>query len=71
MPFTASVFASNSRIELLSSRFTNMLPWPSSAGSSGLPLSITVPTTLPVTASMAVALELLPLKVKTRLVCGS
>ena len=63
--------ASNSTIEFLSSRFTKTLPCPSSAASSGFPPRGTVPTIVPVEPSIAVALALLPLKVKTRLVCRS
>src|SRR3977135_4611877 len=44
-PLTASVLVSNSVRELLSWIFTNMLPLPSRAGSSGLPPRGTVPTT--------------------------
>src|SRR6266566_3642667 len=70
-PLTASDLVSNSVRELLSSIFTNMLPLPSRAGSSGLPPRATVPTTFPDVASITVESLLFPLKVKTRLVAGS
>src|SRR5437016_14581384 len=65
------VFASNLTRELLSSRLTKILPFPSVAPNSGPPPRGKVLTSFPEAASMADAVLASPLKVKTRLENGS
>src|SRR5262245_10249445 len=66
-----SVAASNATTALLSSRFTYTVPFPSWTANSGLSPSTSVPATVLVFTSIAVAEALPPLNVNTRLVVGS
>ncbi len=63
---TSSALASKATTSLLSSLLTKIVPLPSVTANSGLPPRSIVPATLSVAASMAVALAVRPLKVKTR-----
>src|SRR3984957_12366650 len=67
---TLSWCASILSTRLSSSRLSYTNPLPSVAAYSGLPPRATVPATLPVAASIAVALLLPPLKANTREVAG-
>src|ERR1700740_1597240 len=59
------------RTRLSSSRLLKTYPFPSAAANSGPPGRLTVPATLAVATSIAVALLPPPLKAKTRDVAGS
>ena len=68
---TVSLFESISTSSLVSSIFTNTRPFSSATANSGRPASATVPATIPVFASIAVASLLDPLNAKTRFEAGS
>ncbi len=68
---TLMALASISTISEVSSMLSKMWPAPSATANSGLPPSAIVPSTVPEATSMAVALLLPALKVKTRCVLAS